>query len=248
MKVLSTFLLLCGLLGAGCVTMSEPGRTRTVDRENHGALDMYLNKGHIPKGNVRIIMEVYEFSTEQRDAWSLAARYRGPRISVDVGGLDVYSTRDGFTAAIEASRNRHTRSSKTRQFLLLRPSTSGRLQVLEIQREPWLVYLPTSRYPTLVTTFREEVLGSGLNVRLVRASKEGVEVELTPYFISYKKRGTRYVRELATTVILQPGVPAVVMSHQDDTANLTSTLLSRQTQKSQSEVIAVLRADIGEED
>ena len=184
---------------------------------------------------------------ETRQAWGLSGRYVGPRLSVGVGGLDVFSTRQGFTAAIEASRNKHTRSSKTTQFIMLRPSTSARLEVLEIERKPWLVYLPTTRYPTLVSTFNEEVLGSGLNVQLIRANEREVEVELMPYFISYKKRGTRYLRELATTVVLQPGVPAVIMSHNNDTSNLTSTLLSRRSEKSQSEVIAVLRAEVGGE-
>jgi hypothetical protein len=178
----------------------------------------------------------------------MAARYQGPRISVGAGGLDIYSTREGFTAAIQASRNRHTQSIKNSQFIMLRPSTAGRLQVLNIQRKPWQVYLPTSRYPTLVQTFREEVLGSGLHVQLIRASQQGVEVELMPYFISYEKRGTRYIRELATTVILQPGVPAVIMSNNEDKQSLTSTLLSRQQQQSRTEVIAVITAELSEEE
>ncbi len=229
------------LTACGCTTYSTPSHERRRQPEPVSLLEQYSNAA-VPKGNVSITIE--SMSVEQTDTSVLqaAVKYRGKNISATAGGLDIYQPAPGFSAAIQAAKNRSRSTRTSKQFLMLQPGTTAQMQILQVSRVPWTTVVPVYHGTVIVEHFREEVTGSGLTVRLISATARGLDIELTPYFNSHRNKGLIHVKELSTRVTVQANTPIVIMSDAGNTQSVNTGILSRHTQRDQHDSIVVLTA------
>lgn len=241
------------VLGVAALVSCAEGKAERGSR--HAEVDRILAETRalpLMPGVARVTVHNYSIDERDRAAIDAAARLRTGHGRVRVGrlggpanGLTIRASTGDVDAALRVSEDSRFSRSHTEAFLVLNEGASGGLQVLRVRREPWLVAVPVYRGALLVRTFREEVTGTGLFVRVDRAGRGLATLTLTPYFNRARDGEAVRVEELATTVTLQAGVPYVVMHSDDERQTIGEALLSYRSTAQRRRVIATLMVEVG---
>ena len=237
------------------VLLAACTESKTERESHHAEVDRILAETRalpLMPGVARVTINNYTIDERDREAIAAAVRHRGGHGRVRVGhlggptnGVTIRASTGDVDAALRVSKDSRYSRSHTESFLVLNEGASGSLQVLEVRREPWLVVVPVYRGALLVRTFREEVTGTGMFVRVDRAGGGRATVTLTPFFNRARDGRAVRVEELATTVTLQPGVPYVIMHADDQRQTIGEALLSSGSTTERRRVIATLMVDVG---
>ncbi len=238
----------------GVLFLSACTESKTERETRHAEIDRIVAETRalpLMPGVARVTIDNYSIDERDREAIDAVVRVRNDRVGVSAGrlggrnGVVLHASAGDVDAALRASKTSRFSRSHTSSFLVLNEGASGSLQVLSVRREPWLVAAPVYRGALLVRTFREEVTGTGMFVRVDRAGGGRATVTLTPYFNSARTGGVVRVDELATTLTLQPGVRYVIMHADDQRETIGQALLSHHATAERRRVIATLMVEVG---
>jgi hypothetical protein len=222
------------------------------DRPRRDPMDDYYRMP-IPRGNIKVNIDTFEFLDRDTDAFDLALRYRDSSVSAGIGdiyrtnGLIAFAAQKNFVAAFRAQSTKFRSSRHTTSFLVMANESEGRLQVFEQAPVPVLHVIPIYSGAVLVRTVEYRVLGSGLYVRPVSVGPTSVQLEVTP-FLSYEDAGapsiTRIV-ELTTRMVAEDGRPYVIMGSNDQSQSVGAAMFSYRSQTTSRRMLQVLTVEIG---
>lgn len=239
----------------GVLVLCACTETKTERESHHAEVDRILAETRalpLLPGVARVTIHNYTIDERDRAAIDAAVKYRADHVGASAGhlggrsnGVTIHASTGDIDAALRVSRASRFSRSHTESFLVLNEGSSGSLQVLQVRREPWLVVVPVYRGALLVRTFREEVTGTGMFVRVDRAGRGMAAVTLTPYFNRARDGRAIRVEELATTVTLRHGVPYVIMHADDQRQTIGEALLSYSSTTERRRVIATLMVEVG---
>lgn len=204
-----------------------------------------------PPRNVRIQIDRFEVDARDEEAFDLALRYRdaGPDVSDGaLGGANgvVIFGADGrrLSAGLRAQRARGLQRESNQSFVVALEGSDAMLEATERRAVPVTVLVPVYRGTAIVRTVEEEVTGGGFRVRIGRAERDAIELELAPYFHRARRDDVLVVTELAARIKVVPGRPIVIMAEHGSSAALAATLLSSRGRERTTEAILVLTASV----
>jgi hypothetical protein len=243
MRIILVLMTLASCILPGC--QASPS-ARSMDQP-----DPYerLIQQPLPPGNVRISLERWHLDERDSQGFESFVRSRDPKLSASVGspplasGLNVFALRGDVSVVLGTSQTRRTTRTRSSQFVVLVPGSTAWMDVVRIdpRHGAWAVTWRGGR-PIRVPS----VNGSVLRVGVGRADARGVQVRLEPFLRSVAgKGGVVRIDALKTQVTLTPGVPHVIMARRDRTDSAASAWLSSRTTSGRSQVVLVMRADVG---
>ncbi len=246
MKGNKSFLLCLTLLLSACVV--EDRRRREDDEWDRAA------NYRVPKGNIKVNIETWEFSERDREAFDIALRYRDSKVDVGVGtvygpnGLILFGAQRNFSAAFRASTSRSTSRRYWNQFIVTTENSDAQLNVIQQVPMPALTIIPVYSGAVIVRNYQYRVTGSGLYVRPLSIGQSSVQLELTP-FLSYQEENNPYgsvrITELTTRVVAQDGVPYVIMGSTEHNQTVGGALFTYRSQTEVRRILQVLTVEIG---
>lgn len=245
-------LLLAG--AGGCIIVDEPGsaspRRRTRDRWDE-EWDRAVRQP-LPKGNVRVTIDSFEFETIDRTVFEAALRYKDSNATIQMGsltgvnGLLLFAAKDGFTGAFRAETSRARRIRTTQQFLPVMVGSRGRFEVLASIPLVRTIIIPIyGGGAAVVRTYEERVTGSGFEVAVHGEDERGVDLELTPYFNREADGDALIVTELRSRFTAVPGRPYVLMADRRRETAFAQTFFAAHAGERRLQVIKVLTVDVG---
>ncbi len=204
-------------------------------------------------GNVKITLIRYEINVRDREGYDLVLAYRRKSVAVAAGrlaganGALIFAARDGLATALAArGARRQTNIVVIKQFLVTRVGFPAQFAVVRRSTRVWTLILPVYQGAVVVNTIREEVTGTGLRVKVLRATARRVVVELTPYFHGVRKRGgVIEVTQLTTRLSLIPGQAYVIMSDRRQARSFAASFFSSRSGRSATEVIQLIQVELG---
>lgn len=249
--------ILAFLFLAGCEE-SASSRPRRIDRPEEDMIEQTkreiaaARRRPLSPGNVKITLTRYETTVRDREGYDLVLAYRRKSVAVFAGrlaganGALIFAARGGLVAALTARSARRQSESVTRQFLVTMVGFPARFEVVRRSTRAWTLILPVYQGAVVVNTIREEVTGTGLRVKVLRATARRVVVELTPYFHGVRKRGgVIEVTQLTTRLSLIPGQAYVIMSDRRQARSFAATFFSSRSGRSATEVIQLIQVEMG---
>lgn len=246
LTIAGALLLLLALTGgcAGGGGSNEPDLIEETKREI-----ARLQNAPVPAGNVRITITRLESERETRQSMEALLRYRRGKMSVRHGmtgsnGFHIFRGDDSLLAQLEAGQLSRQFASRTKQFITLMPGTEAGFESVMRRSVGWVAVIPIYRGSVIIDTLEERISGTGMRVRVHRATARGVEVSLIPYFYATERRGPQEIDELETRVFLEPGVPLVIAGNEAASDRAGWWLLGHGSRSSRRSVSIVIDAEV----
>lgn len=209
----------------------------------------------IPRGNIRVTIDTFEFLDRDTAAFDLAVRYRDPNVGIGIGelyrtnGLIAFAAQKNFVAAFRAQSSKFRSSKHTSSFLVMADQSESRLEVLEKMPVPMLHVIPIYNGAVLVRSVEYRVLGSGLYVRPVSIGPASVQLEVTPFLATEDAGAPSITRitELTTRMVAEDGRPYVIMGSNEQAQSVGAAMFSYRSQTTMRRLLQVLTVDIGKD-
>jgi hypothetical protein len=209
----------------------------------------------VPKGNIGILVETYDFSEKEREAFDAALRYRDSSVEVGAGGvygpngMMLFGAQRNFSAAFRAQTSRTSSRRYTSNYLMTMENSEAQLISVDQAAVPTVHVIPIYNGAVFVRSAEYRVTGSGMVVRPLSIGGTSAQVELTP-FVSYVEKehpGADVVRltELTTRVVVEDGRPYVIMSTSEQAQSVGTALFSYRGQSGARRILQVLTVTIG---
>ncbi len=228
---------------------AEVGSSRPLPDPRAGSdLEEPLPDG--PGRMVRIDLERFAVEAADSTAFDLAVRYRDDRLTAGAGdlggsnGLVVIGAGAQLAAGLRTHRARGVAHETTSQFLVLMEGGEASFEATESTPVVRDVVIPVYRGAVVVRTIQDQVTGSGFRVRVRRATAQGIDVELTPYFHRARRGEALFVTELSTRLTLAPGRPYAILAERAAGSTMASALLSYRQDDRMMQSVLVLTARV----
>ncbi len=227
------------LLLAGCIDFVD-------DRRREDPFDRY-DRLPVGEGNVKVVIEKFEFDDEDRAAFDAAFAYRDRNVEIGGGGIfgsngaTVFAGTRDFVAGFRAATEKYRSRQYTKSFQIVADGYEAELHVVESVATPALIAIPVYEGTILVKTYQVTVTGTSL---LVRPKRKGnlVDIDVTPVFAD-RKAGAVRITELSTRLTVEAGRPTVIMAHDERQDSFGGTFFTRRAGRSTRRIVQVLTVE-----
>lgn len=209
----------------------------------------------IPRGNIRVNIDTYEFSDREDQAFEAALGYRDASVDVGVGGifrpngLVLFAARRNFAAAFRAQTSRYSTRRYWNQFIVTAENSEARLDSIQQAPVATLHVIPVYNGAVFVRNIEYKVLGSGFWVRPLSLGPTSAQVEITPWLAysdgDHPAHDVVRITELSTRLVMEEGRPYVIMGSSEMVQSMGGALFTYRTTTSVRRLLQVLSIEIG---